>query len=142
MSSQSTLPNLLPPPPLQTSITGATGVVSQAWAMWFQKLTNRVGGPIATNLTEVNASVTAVQAEADTLTTEVNTLQATTATQGAAIVATQGTVAAQGAEVAALQAIVDPGISVVINTAPLTLVGFPGSMTFVHGILTAQTQAT
>jgi len=34
------------------------------------------------------------------------------------------------------------GISVTIITAPITLVGLPGSMTFTNGILTDQTQAT
>jgi hypothetical protein len=34
------------------------------------------------------------------------------------------------------------GLSVTITTAQLTLAGTPGSMTFVNGILTAQTQAT
>jgi hypothetical protein len=34
------------------------------------------------------------------------------------------------------------GISVTITTAKLTLAGANGSMTFVNGILTAQTQAT
>jgi hypothetical protein len=34
------------------------------------------------------------------------------------------------------------GLSVTITTAKLTLAGANGSMTFVNGILTAQTQAT
>jgi hypothetical protein len=34
------------------------------------------------------------------------------------------------------------GLSVTITTAQLTIAGTPGSMTFVNGILTAQTQAT
>jgi len=39
-------------------------------------------------------------------------------------------------------AVQNTGITATITTAKLTLAGANGSMTFVNGILTAQTQAT
>ena len=46
------------------------------------------------------------------------------------------------ANIATLQARLNPGITVTITTAKLTVGGANGSMTFTNGILTAQTQAT
>jgi hypothetical protein len=140
--SQAPLQNLLATPPTQTAVVGKDGMMTAAWVMWFQKLLTRVGGPVADNLTEVSNSVAVVQAETDALNTDVVGLQATTTAQGAQIVTVQGTVAGQGADISGIQAILAPGISVTVTTAALTLVGAPGSMTFLNGILTAQVQAT
>jgi len=105
------------------------------WREWFFNLWQSLGGAqgqiLYTDLNFTGSNLNSIQTRAH------NILQGL---QGGNIGATEyyHLDATQYAKVVALPT----GISVTITTAPLTLAGTAGSMTFVNGLLTAQTQAT
>jgi hypothetical protein len=108
---------------------------SHEWREWFFNLWESLGGAqgqiFYTGLNFTGSNLNSIQIRAH------NILQGL---QGGNVGGTEyyHLDATQYAKVVALPT----GISATITTAPLTLAGTAGSMTFVNGLLTAQTQAT
>lgn len=117
---------------------------SHEWREWFFRLWESLGGAegqiFFTDLNFTGSNITDIETRAhNTLQglqggnlggTEYYHLDATTYANVLAL-PTFGTIVTQNL-----------GLTATITTAPLTLGGTTGSMTFVNGILTAQTQAT
>jgi hypothetical protein len=108
---------------------------SHEWREWFFNLWESLGGAqgqiFFTDLNFTGSNITDIQTRAH------NSLQGL---QGGNVGGTEyyHLDATAYAKVVALPT----GISATITTAPVTLGGATGSMTFVNGLLTAQTQAT
>ncbi len=149
--------NVLAPPPIQTAVIGPDGLMTTPWALYFQKLNLRVGGPYSDTVTQISGSVSGIQGQIGSLSTEVGSLQAQEAAQTVLISALESSVGspkpantafmgpATGSAVPtfrAIQAADLPGRTVTVVTAALTVGGTQGSMTFSNGILTAEVQAT
>ena len=137
--------NLLPPIP-QTPIGEEF-----SWRDWFRNLGNYIsvaqtGGSPWTIIQGGTGSSTAAGARANLGISTVGHTGAYNDLTGKPSLATVATTGAYsdltGKPTLGTMAAQNTGITATITTAKLTLAGANGSMTFVNGILTAQTQAT
>ena len=68
-------PDSLSGAPISTPLFSADGLVSQQWALWFQKLVYRIGGGSSTPLGQISADVVALQTHVATAETNITALQ-------------------------------------------------------------------
>ncbi|MGO4212171.1 hypothetical protein AB4Y89_21620 [Terriglobus sp. 2YAB30_2] len=68
-------PDSLSGAPISTPLFSADGLVSQQWALWFQKLVYRVGGGSSTPLSQISSDVAALQTHVATAETNITALQ-------------------------------------------------------------------
>lgn len=116
---------LLPPSPL------GQPPGNSFWNDWYEKLRTIVNtGAISIAFSNITGTPTTLAGYGITSTGTGNAVAANNPTINN--INLTGTVTTSG----------NPGISVIITTAKLTVAGANGNMTFVNGILTAQTQAT
>ncbi len=138
----SDLNQLLPPAPIQTPVLGPGGLVSPAWVLYFQKLNQRVGGGSSQTVTQNTTGIVAAQGDITILQGDVALVEGEITTLNADVSTLSAEQTSQGASIVSIEATLAPGISATVTTAALTTGGTEGSMTFTHGILTAQVQAT
>jgi hypothetical protein len=135
-------PKSLSPAPIKTPFYNASGNVSDAWNLWFQKLVQRVGGPYSDPVSQIITNLDALTTRVGVVETNVTGLQGNVATINAQITTIVGDLALLDTRVSAIENALAAGFTGTITTAQLTLAGTQGSMTFVNGILTSQVQAT
>lgn len=68
-------PDSLSGAPISTPLFSADGLVSQQWALWFQKLVYRIGGGSSTPLGQISADVTALQTQVTAAESNITVLQ-------------------------------------------------------------------
>lgn len=68
-------PDSLSGAPISTPLFSADGLVSQQWALWFQKLVYRIGGGSSTPLGQISSDVATLQTQVATVETNITALQ-------------------------------------------------------------------
>jgi len=68
-------PDSLSGAPISTPLFSADGLVSQQWALWFQKLVYRIGGGSSTPLGQISSDVATLQTQVATAETNITALQ-------------------------------------------------------------------
>ncbi|NUQ28346.1 MAG: hypothetical protein HOQ35_07520 [Acidobacteriaceae bacterium] len=72
-------PDSLSGAPISTPLFSADGLVSQQWALWFQKLVYRIGGGSSTPLGQISSDVTALQTQVTAAEANITALQTSVA---------------------------------------------------------------
>ena len=130
---------VLAPPPVRTPISGD---LPGTWVVWFQKLYDRVGGPISLTLVQIADELVTVEADITAIDGQITALQTNQTALTASVAAVSASQAVLASRLSAIEAQLAAGISGTIATAKLTVGGTDGSMTFTNGLLTAETPAT
>ena len=118
------------------------GTITSQWVQWLNSLYVRAGGANSAPLSDTNASISTLTSATSGLNGSLSSVQTDVASLNGEIAALETASGSQSARISTLEGEIAAGLSATIATAKLTSGGTQGSMTFTHGILTAQVQAT